>query len=163
MPVYKHFPGHGDTAEDSHAELAVVHKTLEQLQEIEWVPYANQKLPAVMVAHVAAPEAGVDGPASLSYTAVTEWLRGLLGHEGLVITDALAMSAITKTHSPSEACIRALEAGVDILLMPAGLREAMDGVEDAVKNGRISESRIDESVCRILTAKQAMGLLDEFE
>lgn len=163
MPVYKHFPGHGDTAEDSHAELAVVHKTLEQLQEIEWVPYANQKLPAVMVAHVAAPEAGVDGPASLSYTAVTEWLRGLLGHEGLVITDALAMSAITKTHSPSEACIRALEAGVDILLMPAGLREAMDGVEDAVKSGRISESRIDESVCRILTAKQAMGLLDEFE
>lgn len=160
MPVYKHFPGHGDTAEDSHRELAVVHKTLEQLQETEWVPYQNQKLPAVMVAHVAAPEAGVDGPASLSETAVTEWLRGLLGHEALVITDSLSMSAITNAYSPSEACIRAVEAGVDILLMPASLREAMDGLEDAVKSGRIPESRIDESVLRILNAKQSLGLLD---
>lgn len=159
LPVYKHFPGHGDTAEDSHAELAVVHKTLEQLQQIEWVPYENQKLPAVMVAHVAAPEAGVEGPASLSHTAITGWLRGLLGHEGLVITDSLSMSAITNAYTPSEACIQAIEAGVDILLMPGSLREAMDGVEDAVKSGRISEERIDESVRRILTAKQSMGLL----
>lgn len=160
MPVYKHFPGHGDTAQDSHTELAVVQKTLEQLQEIEWVPYQKQKIPAVMVAHVAVPEAGVDGPASLSYTAVTEWLRGLLGHEGLVITDSLSMSAITNSYSPSEACIMAIEAGVDILLIPNDLREAMDGVEAAVKSGRIPESRINESVCRILTAKQSMGLLD---
>lgn len=160
MPVYKHFPGHGDTAEDSHAELAVVHKTLQQLQQLEWVPYENQKLPAVMVAHVAAPEAGVEGPASLSDTAITQWLRGLLGHEGLVITDSLSMSAITKAYSPSEACVKAIEAGADILLMPGSLREAMDGVEDAVKSGRISEERLDESVCRILTAKQSMGLLD---
>lgn len=160
MPVYKHFPGHGDTAEDSHAELAVVHKTLEQLWEIEWVPYTNQEVPAVMVAHVAAPEAGVDGPASLSYTAVTEWLRGLLGHEGLVITDSLSMAAITNSYSPSEASVKAIEAGVDILLMPGDLREAMDGVEQAVRSGQISESRIDESVRRILMAKQSLGLLD---
>lgn len=160
MPVYKHFPGHGDTAQDSHTELAVVHKTLEQLRGIEWVPYENQNIPAVMIAHVAAPEAGVDGPASLSYTVITEWLRGLLGHEGLVITDSLSMSAITNTYSPSEACIMAIEAGADILLMPGDLREALDGVEDAVKSGRIPESRINESVCRILTAKQGMGLLD---
>ena len=159
LPVYKHFPGHGDTAEDSHTELAVVHKTLEQLREIEWVPYENQKVPAVMVAHVAAPEAGVDGPASLSHTAVTEWLRGLLGHEGLVITDALEMSAITKDYSAAETCVKAVEAGVDILLMPSGLREAMDGVEQAVLDGRIPESRIDESVRRILAAKQSLGLL----
>lgn len=160
MPVYKHFPGHGDTAQDSHLELAVVHKTLEQLQKIEWVPYENQQLPAVMIAHVAVPEEGVDGPASLSPTVVSQWLRGLLGHEGLVITDSLSMSAITNTYSPGEACILAIEAGVDVLLMPAGLAEALEGVEDAVKSGRISESRIDESVCRILTAKQAIGLLD---
>lgn len=162
MPVYKHFPGHGDTAEDSHTELAVVHKTLKQLQETEWVPYENQKLPAVMIAHVAAPEAGVHGPASLSHTAITEWLRGLLGHEGLVITDSLSMSAITKAYSPSEACVRAIEAGADILLMPDGLQEALDGVEEAVKSGRIPESRIDESVCRILSAKQSLGLLDNY-
>ena len=136
-----------------------MHKTLEQLRELEWVPYENKKLPAVIVAHVAAPEAGVEGPASLSHTAITGWLRGLLGHEGLVITDSLSMSAITNTYSPSEACIQAIEAGVDILLMPGSLREAMDGVEDAVKSGRILEERIDESVRRILTAKQSMGLL----
>lgn len=155
MPVYKHFPGHGDTAEDSHAELAVVHKSLEQLKEIEWVPYENQKIMAVMIAHVAAPEAGVEGPASLSYTAVTEWLRGLLGHDGLVITDSLSMAAITNSYAPGEACVMAIEAGVDILLMPAGLQEALDGVEHAVKSGQIPESRIDESLRRILTEKQS--------
>lgn len=159
MPVYKHFPGHGDTAEDSHAELAVVHKSLEQLKEIEWVPYENQKIMAVMIAHVAAPEAGVEGPASLSYTAVTEWLRGLLGHDGLVITDSLSMAAITNSYAPGEACVMAIEAGVDILLMPAGLQEALDGVEQAVKSGQIPESRIDESLRRILTEKQSLGLL----
>ena len=161
MPVYKHFPGHGDTAQDSHQELAIVYKTLEQLQEIEWVPYENQQIPAVMIAHVAVPASGVDSPASLSHTVVSQWLRDLLGHEGLVITDSLSMSAITNTYSPSEACILAVEAGVDILLMPAGLAEALEGLEDAVNSGRISESRINESVCRILTAKQAMGLLDD--
>ena len=77
-----------------------------------------------------------------------------------MITDSLSMSAITNAYSPSEACIMAVEAGVDILLMPASLREAMDGLEAAVKSGRIPESRIDESVLRILNAKQSLGLLD---
>lgn len=163
LPVYKHFPGHGDTAEDSHTELAVVNKTLAQLREIEWVPYENQQIPAVMVAHVAVPQAGVDGPASLSHTAVTEWLRGMLGHEGLVMTDSLSMSAITQSYTPAEACVQALEAGVDILLMPCGLREAFDGVEEAVRSGRLSEARIDESVRRVLAAKQTLGLLGAAE
>lgn len=160
MPVYKHFPGHGDTAEDTHLKLAVVHKTVEQLNETEWVPYKNLEFPAVMVAHVAVPEAGVAEPASLSYTVVTEWLRGLLGHEGLVITDSLSMGAITNEYSSKEACIKAVEAGVDILLMPTDLAEAMDGVEQAVLCGQIPESRIDESVHRILKAKMSLGLLD---
>lgn len=160
LPVYKHFPGHGDTAEDSHAQLAVTHKSTDQLREVEWVPYQNQKLDAVMVAHVAAPEVGVDGPASLSHTAVTDWLRGELGHEGLIITDSLSMGAIMSAYTPGEAALQALNAGVDILLMPGDLREAFDAVVDAVKSGNISEDRIDESVKRILTAKQKLGLFD---
>ena len=160
LPVYKHFPGHGDTAEDSHSQLASTHKTLEQLRAVEWLPYEGQTLPAVMVGHIAAPEAGVDGPASLSRTAVTDWLRGELGHEGLVITDSLAMDAIAAAYTPAEAAVQAIEAGVDILLMPNGLREAFDGVVEAVESGRIPESRIDESVCRILETKRQLGLLE---
>ena len=163
LPVYKHFPGHGDTAEDSHAQLAVTHKSIEELREVEWVPYQNQTLEAVMVAHVCAPEAGVEGPASLSAAAITDWLRGELGHEGLVITDSLSMGAITSAYTPGEAAIQAIHAGVDILLMPGGLREAFDAVTEAVENGDISESRIDESVSRILAAKQKLGLFDDFE
>ena len=113
-----------------------------------------------MVAHVAAPEVGVDGPASLSHTAVTDWLRGELGHEGLIITDSLSMGAIMSAYTPGEAALQALNAGVDILLMPGDLREAFDAVVDAVKSGNISEDRIDESVKRILTAKQKLGLFD---
>lgn len=160
LPVYKHFPGHGDTAEDSHAQLAVTHKSTDQLREVEWVPYQNQKMDAVMVAHVAAPEAGVDGPASLSHTAVTDWLRGELGHEGLIITDSLSMGAIMSAYTPGEAALQALNAGVDILLMPGDLREAFDAVVDAVKSGNIPEDRIDERVKRILTAKQKLGMFD---
>lgn len=159
MPVYKHFPGHGDTAEDSHTQLAVTHKTLEQLRKVEWVPYQNQSLYAVMAAHVAAPEAGVEEPASLSRIAITDWLRKELGHEGLVITDSLAMDAITALYAPKEAALKAIDAGVDILLMPNGLQESFDGVVDAVESGAIPESRIDESVRRILEIKQKLGIL----
>lgn len=158
MPVYKHFPGHGDTVQDSHAELAVTHKTVEELRNLEWIPYKNQKLAAVMVAHVSVPEAGVDGPASLSYKAVTEWLRGELGHDGLIITDSLSMGAIMNTYTPEETAVKALEAGNDILLMPGDLRKAFDAVVNAVEQGTISEDRIDESVKRILEAKQKLGL-----
>lgn len=158
LPVYKHFPGHGDTAEDSHEQLAVTHKTADQLRALEWLPYEGQTLPAVMVGHIAAPEAGVDGPASLSRTAVTDWLRTELGHEGLVITDSMAMDAIAAAYAPDEAAVQAIEAGVDIVLMPNGLQQAFDGVVQAVESGRIPESRIDESVRRILQAKQQLGL-----
>ena len=102
----------------------------------------------------------MDGPASLSRTAVTDWLRGELGHEGLVITDSLAMDAIAAAYTPAEAAVQAIEAGVDILLMPNGLREAFDGVVEAVESGRIPESRIDESVRRILETKRQLGLLE---
>lgn len=159
MPVYKHFPGHGDTAEDSHSELATLHKTLDELRKTEWLPYTNETLSAVMAGHIAAPEAGVDGPATLSHTAITGWLRGELGHKGLVITDSMAMDAIAASYSPAEAAVQAIEAGVDIVLMPNGLREAFDGVVSAVESGRISEERINESVRRVFEAKHQLGLI----
>lgn len=159
MPVYKHFPGHGDTKEDSHQGLAVTHKTVEEMQQLEWVPYEGRDIPAVMVAHVAAPQAGVDGPSSLSYRAVTQWLRGMLRHDGLVITDALEMGAITETYTAGEAAVAAIKAGVDILLMPEDLPEAFDAVAAAVESGEIGQARLDESVRRILQAKESLGML----
>ena len=111
---------------------------------------------AIMVGHIAAPALDGDTPASLSYPIVTGLLRGelLQGEDVLVVTDSLAMGAITEQYTPAEAAIRALNAGCDILLMPDGLTEAFDGVVAAVENGTISEERLNESVARILRVKQ---------
>ena len=113
----------------------------------------------VMAAHITTPNATEDGlPASLSYTMLTERLRGELGFTGVICTDGLGMKAITDHYSPAEAAIAALDAGVDLLLLPADLQEAFDGVVAAVESGRISEERLDESVRRILTLKEKAGL-----
>ena len=136
----KHFPGHGDTAEDSHVGIAV-------------------GADVVMAAHITTPNATEDGlPASLSYTILTERLRGELGFTGVICTDGLGMKAITDHYSPAEAAIAALDAGADLLLLPADLQEAFDGVVAAVESGRISEERLDESVRRILTLKEKADL-----
>ena len=161
IPVYKHFPGHGDTAEDSHQGLAVTYKTHDELAACEWIPYSTNDLTgcAVMVAHVAAPNVtGTSTPSSLSYEMITGYLRGELGFTGLVITDALAMTAITETYSSGEAALAAFNAGADILLMPEYFTEAFDAILEAVQTGTISESRLDESVYRILQYKQMYGL-----
>ena len=162
IPVYKHFPGHGDTAEDSHFGLAVSSKTAEELRACEWLPYIRNDLTgcAVMVGHIALPAVTGDmTPASLSERVVTGYLRGELGFEGLVITDALAMGSITLAYSSGEAALAALRAGCDVLLMPASLLEGYETVLTAVRSGELPESRIDESVRRILTYKAAVGLL----
>ena len=162
IPTLKHFPGHGDTAEDSHDHVAVSRKTAGDLMACEWLPYTENDLTgwAVMVGHIAVPALTGDyTPASLSGVIVTNWLRGELGFEGLVITDSLAMDAVTAQHSPGETAVLAVKAGCDMLLMPNGLAAAYDGVFTAVENGEISEERLDESVYRILSYKQRLGLL----
>ena len=153
LPTLKHFPGHGDTAEDSHTALAVTYKTLDELQACELLPFAaDTGLHAVLVGHIAAPNVTGDGtPATLS-----PQLVALIpdAENTLIVTDSLAMDAITAAYTPGEAAVQALQAGCDVLLMPNSLPEAYAAVLEAVQNGTISEERLDRSVNKILLYKQ---------
>ena len=159
----KHFPGHGDTATDTHTGYAETKKNWEEISACEMAPFRAGIAVGtdfVMTAHIAAPSVtGTDEPSTMSYIILTEKLRQELGYEGLIITDALSMGAIRDKYSSSEACIRCIQAGVDVLLMPYDYFEAFDGVVKAVESGMIPESRIDESVYRILKFKmEKMGV-----
>lgn len=153
----KHFPGHGATEGDTHAGYAYTDKTLEDLKECELIPFQRgieEDVEFIMVGHISLPNVtGDDMPASLSRELVTELLRKKMGHEGIVITDALNMGAISKNYSSQEAAVLAVEAGVDLLLMPKDLEEAYQGLLSAVEEGSISQDRIDESLRRILKVK----------
>ena len=163
--VVKHFPGHGNTSQDSHLTLPYVTKTDAQLESVELAPFraaiANGA-DAVMIDHVVYTAWDPDRPASLSPIIVQGILRNTLGFQGVVMTDDLSMGAIVQHHSPGEAAVMAVQAGVDVLLSagsPASQAAAVDAVVAAVRDGRISEARIDESVLRILTLKRQYGLL----
>lgn len=161
MNAIKHFPGHGDTKGDTHDGYVYIYKTWEELHEVELVPfiYNMDQTDMIMVAHVTAPEVTTDWrPSSLSKQMVQERLRDELGYDGVVITDALDMGAVSNDYSSANAAIRAIEAGVDLVLVPYNFVGAYNGVLNAVNNGRIPESRIDESVLRILTLKMKYNL-----
>lgn len=159
LPTFKHFPGHGDTAQDSHNGLAYTYRAKEEMLDCEFVPFVQPDVGmyAVMVGHIAAPALDASAkPASLSYPVVTELLRKELlpDQEILVVTDSLAMGAVTAQYTSGEAAVQAIQAGCDILLMPDGLTEAFEAVVTAVQDGTLSEARLDESVERILRFKQ---------
>ena len=158
----KHYPGHGDTAEDSHKSLAATHKTWAELAACELLPFqAGVRAGAdlIMAGHIAAPEVtGEDTPASLSPRLMGS-IRTGLGFSGAIVTDSLAMEGITGLYSAGEAAVLAVQAGADILLMPNGLAEAFDAVVAAVEEGTIPESRIDESAARVLALKEKRGLI----
>lgn len=160
LATLKHFPGHGDTADDSHNGYVSSYKTMEELEQCEFLPfYAGIKSNAafVMVGHISLPNVLNDQiPASLSYEIVTEILREKLQFNGIIITDALNMGAIAQNYSSGEAAVMAVEAGVDMLLMPADFKTAYETLIDSVHEGRISEERINESVLRILQMKRKM-------
>ncbi len=168
LATVKHFPGHGDTSEDSHLTLPEVALDLAALESRELIPFAalTGTAGAMMPGHLwmsAFDEEEL--PASLSPTVVNGILRDELGYDGLVITDALDMDAIDTVYSPGESAIRALLAGNDMILIGANVGEtvqaqAMQDVVDAVRSGRIPEARIDEAVRRILQAKANYGVLD---
>ena len=157
LGAMKHFPGHGATEADTHAGCAYTDKTLEELWDCELVPFQAgiaQDVDFIMVGHISLPQVtGDNTPASLSRVIVTDILREKMKYDGLVITDALNMGAVTQNHSSSEAAVKALEAGVDILLMPKDFQTAYQGVLEAVRSGVLSEARIDESVRRVLRVK----------
>lgn len=151
----KHFPGHGDTSVDSHDDIPIVNKTLEELMNVEFVPYINaikNGVDMIMIGHIALPNVtGDNTPASLSRKIVTNVLKEKLGYDGLIITDALNMGAVTKNYDSSDIYIMAINAGIDILLMPE--LNAVDIIKNAVSEGKISIDRINESVKKILTYK----------
>ena len=163
LPCVKHFPGHGDTAGDSHTGAVYAERSREEIESCEFAPFRaaiEAGCPMVMVGHIETPNFAGDGlPASLSPTMITDVLRGELGFKGVVCTDSFSMGAITQYFHPADAAVRYIQAGGDILLMPASLRDAYDGILTAVQGGTISEERIDESVLRILAAKKAAGLI----
>ena len=160
----KHFPGHGDTSEDTHVDTVTLNKTLDDLRSCELVPFAQNVNNAllIMAAHITVPQVtGDDTPASLSSFMLTDLLRGELGYQGLIVTDSLAMQAITDVYTPGQAAVKALQAGADLLLMPNGLAEAYTAVLEAVQNGTIPQQRLDESVQRILQCKYQYGILPQ--
>ena len=156
-PVIKHFPGHGATSGDSHDGVVTIEKSLEELMANELIPFQqaiNSGASFVMVGHISVPAiTGDNTPASLSNAMVTGVLRDQMGFHGVVITDAMNMGAITAGYSSADAAVAAINAGVDIILMPDDFKGAYQGVLDAVANGTISEERINESAARIIKAK----------
>ena len=161
IATFKHFPGHGDTAEDSHSGLAVVYKTREELENCEFIPFREAtSQDMVMVAHVALPNVTGDmTPATLSQQIVTGILKEELGFEGLIITDAMEMGAIVETYGSGNAAVAALKAGCHIILIPEDLPEAFDAVLAALEDGSLTMEWLDETVRKILEFKQLHGIL----
>ena len=158
MTCAKHFPGHGNTAGDTHFGFVKTDRTWQELSECELIPFQSaidSGSDMIMAAHISAPLiTGNTLPASLSHTLITEKLRNEMGFDGVVITDSMAMQAITDSYSPREAAVKSIQAGADIILSPDDYEEAFKGLYQAVKSGRIDEKRIDRSVLRILALKE---------
>ena len=159
----KHFPGHGDTAADSHIDLAVIPANRDRLENLELIPFRAaiaSGVGSIMTGHLSIPalEPDANTPATLSSNILTGLLRKELGFEGLVITDAMDMGGITVRYAPGEAAVRAVAAGADCVLMPPVPDAAFEALQAAVKSGRISKERLDASVRRILQAKARLGL-----
>ena len=157
----KHFPGHGDTQADTHFGYAMTEKTWDEIADCEMIPFrAGIKAGArmVMTAHISLPRVtGSDIPATLSPLMLQEKLRGELGFKGVIVTDAMEMGAILRQYPVEEACIMALQAGADVLLCVKDYPRAFEAVLSAVRSGDIPESRIDESVRRILALKHQIA------
>lgn len=159
----KHFPGHGDVSKDSHEGAVNVDNDVNRLRKVEFKPFEagiKAGVDLIMVSHISISRVTESTePASLSSLVMKEMLRTEMGFEGVTITDAMNMKAITDFYDSGEAAVKAIKAGVDIVLMPDELDKAYDAVLEAVEKGKIKESRIDESVERILELKIKRGLI----
>lgn len=163
LAAIKHFPGHGDTNTDSHLDLPVVSHNLERLNTIELAPFKalmNKGIGGVMVAHLYVPslESGKGIPASVSKNIITGLLKEKLGYKGLIITDALNMGAVANKYNPGELDAMAFKAGNDIMLFSQGVAEGKKLIQKAIDNGEIPQSRVEESVKKILLTKYFLGL-----
>jgi beta-N-acetylhexosaminidase len=160
----KHFPGHGDTAQDSHLLLPTITADLERLERVELAPFkdaVNAGVRAVMTSHLFVPalDPTPNLPATLSPAILTDLLRKKFGFKGLIVTDAMEMAGITNSYSPEEAALRAILAGVDQVLLPPEPARVAEYLVSAAREGKIPAQRLDESVRRILEAKAGLGLI----
>ena len=167
ISVAKHFPGHGDTATDSHYALPIINKTLDELKSVEFVPFKKsieEKVPAIMVSHILMPQIDANNPASMSKTIITDILRKDLKFDGLIVTDDMTMGAVTNDLDITTACINAINAGADLLLVCHGYDNeinVINAIKDAVNNGIISIDTINRSVYKILSLKENYKITDE--
>ena len=156
----KHFPGHGDTKDDTHSGYVSVNKSWDELKECELVPFISvlDKADTIMVSHITV--TSIDKlPSSLSYEIITRKLRNELGYNGVIITDSMAMGAVADSYTSDIAAVMAVKAGADIILMPESLEKSFNAVLNAVNSGEISMERLDESVLRILKMKAKYKLI----
>lgn len=158
----KHFPGHGDTAVDTHAGLGRIDAPMERIRQLELAPFRaaiQAKVDSVMTAHLWVPALEPSPlPATVSKNVLTGVLRQELSFDGIISTDAMDMHGLSKEFAPGEASVRAIEAGVDVLLMPPDPAESVRAIAAAVKSGRLTQKRIEESVRKLLLAKVQLGL-----
>lgn len=157
LATYKHFPGHGSTSADSHKGITVSQQDAIGLEQVDLVPFkdaVSKDVKLIMVSHVCFPKAfGDNTPASLSKKVVTGWAREKLRYQGILITDAMSMGAISDNYQPSEAAVKAIQAGIDIVLDPKDFDAAYQGVLAAVKSGKISQEQVNQAVTRIVATK----------
>jgi len=163
MACAKHFPGHGDTNVDSHKDLPVITHDINRLSNIEFFPFKElikNGLQSTMVAHLSIPalDATPNLPTTLSKPVVTDLLRKEMGFNGLIFTDALNMQGVAKYYAAGETELKAFQAGNDVLLFPTDVGKAIETIKAAVLNGSITQSRLDESVRRVLKSKFFLGL-----
>lgn len=163
LAAIKHFPGHGDTSTDSHLDLPVVSHSLDRLNSVELAPFKalmDKGIGGVMVAHLYVPslESGKGIPASVSKNIITGLLKDKLGYKGLIITDALNMGAVANKYKPGELDALAFKAGNDIMLFSQGVSEGKKLIQKSIEKGEISQSRVEESVKKILLTKYFLGL-----
>lgn len=163
LAAIKHFPGHGDTSTDSHLDLPVVSHNIDRLNAVELAPFKalmDKGIGGVMVAHLYVPnlESGKGIPASVSKNIITGLLKDKLGFKGLIITDALNMGAVANKYKPGELDAMAFKAGNDIMLFSQGVSEGKKLIQKAIDKGEIPQSRVEESVKKILLTKYFLGL-----
>lgn len=168
LSTAKHFPGHGDTDVDSHLSLPVINYNFSRIDSVELVPFRhaiNSGIRSVMTAHIAFPQIGdtPDLPATMNQYILNSILVDSLNFDGLIVTDGLEMHGISANYSPGEAVIKSLTAGSDMMLLSPDELTAINEIVRAVERGRISESRIDHSVRKLLNWKKEHGLFENYE
>ena len=167
ISVVKHFPGHGDTSVDSHLGLPTVNNDLERLNDFELLPFVEaikNNADVVMIAHILLPKIDSQNPSSMSKRIITDILRKELNFQGVIFTDDMTMGAIVKNYKISEAAVKSVKAGTDIVLVCHGYENVVtvtNALKNAVLNGDISKQRVDESVYRILSLKKKYNLKDK--